>query len=174
MENIYEPAFSEAIDYGVVKIWTKPLADKIHLMAFLPRAKKPFKNLYFENEKNAFEFIAKLKKALFERQKDKDLWKKMIDEKRKEQRDATNIGDVFVNIWGWEQTNVDFYQVVKKTAKKLYFRAIHKEMTEATHWAGGKFIPKQNNFSDEKVITSCKYGSFSKWDGAPKNETWYA
>ena len=35
-----------------------------------------------------------------------------------------NIGDVFKSSWGWEQTNVDFYQVTNLTAKGVKVREI--------------------------------------------------
>ena len=38
------------------------------------------------------------------------------------------IGDIFSSSWGYEQTNVDFYEVVRKTAKMIELRAIGKRI----------------------------------------------
>jgi hypothetical protein len=34
------------------------------------------------------------------------------------------IGDIFCASWGYDQTNVDFYEVVRKTAKMIELREI--------------------------------------------------
>ncbi len=34
------------------------------------------------------------------------------------------IGDLFSSSWGYDQTNVDFYEVVRKTAKMIELREI--------------------------------------------------
>ena len=35
------------------------------------------------------------------------------------------IGDILICEWGWEQTNVDFYQVVRTTTKSVWIRQIN-------------------------------------------------
>lgn len=35
------------------------------------------------------------------------------------------VGDIMMCTWGWEQTNVDFYQVVRTTAKSVWIRPIN-------------------------------------------------
>ena len=37
------------------------------------------------------------------------------------------IGTILVNRWGYEQTNVDFFQVIKVTEKTVVIRQIAKE-----------------------------------------------
>ena len=37
-------------------------------------------------------------------------------------------GDVFVSSWGYEQTNVDFYEVVKVTAKTVMLIPIERKV----------------------------------------------
>lgn len=38
-----------------------------------------------------------------------------------------NVGDVVYNSWGWEQTNIDFYQIVKTTANYVWLQPIRCE-----------------------------------------------
>jgi hypothetical protein len=35
------------------------------------------------------------------------------------------IGDILKDVWGYEQTNVDFYEVVKVTEKTATVRTLH-------------------------------------------------
>lgn len=49
-----------------------------------------------------------------------------------------NVGDIFVDSWGWEQTNVDFYQVVAKpSAKTVIVREIASERVEGSEMSHG-------------------------------------
>ena len=37
---------------------------------------------------------------------------------------VVKVGDIFRNSWGYEQTTVDFYQVVRVSAKSVWVRRI--------------------------------------------------
>ncbi len=53
--------------------------------------------------------------------------------KRKVERAAAHgvkVGDIFRTSWGWEQTNVEFYQVVRVGVKSAVLREINCEMVE--------------------------------------------
>ena len=53
-------------------------------------------------------------------------------------KDSQNvqIGDIFCYSWGYDQTNVDFFQVtVKKGNVSVVVRQIHSETVEETSWA---------------------------------------
>lgn len=52
------------------------------------------------------------------------------------------IGDFFVSSWGYEQTNVDFYQVVGLTPKGVKIQAWTKVLgQESPHASADYFIP---------------------------------
>ena len=34
------------------------------------------------------------------------------------------IGDIYVSSWGYDQTNVEYYKVIKKTEKMIWLRAV--------------------------------------------------
>lgn len=42
------------------------------------------------------------------------------------------VGDIFVARWGYEQTNIDFWQVVKTTAKSVYVQQIESRIVGET------------------------------------------
>lgn len=54
-------------------------------------------------------------------------------------------GDLLVSRWGSEQTNIDFYQVIKATAKNIRFRKLKTEIS-FTDVLNGKCIPLPNQF----------------------------
>lgn len=59
------------------------------------------------------------------------------------------VGDILKSSWGYEQTNVSFYQVVKATAKMLTVRRIGSEMeSDAELSMSGKVVPKVGVFME--------------------------
>jgi len=62
-------------------------------------------------------------------------------------REGVNVGDVFCYSWGWEQTNIDFYQVVEKqSASFIVVRPIHSKTIEETGWASDRVKASINSF----------------------------
>jgi hypothetical protein len=55
--------------------------------------------------------------------------KQEIHEMRKQAHNL-QIGTVVYNSWGWEQTNIDFYQVVKVSALYVWLRPIARQLSE--------------------------------------------
>lgn len=80
---------------------------------------------------------------------------------------AANIGDVFYSSWGYDQTNVDFYEVVRKTAKTVYVREIYGEILTGGGYAG-RCQPKPGSFREgepeRRIYFNDKYG-YTKVDG---------
>ena len=106
--------------------------------------------------------------------------------------EKVKVGDIFVNSWGYDQTNIDYFQVTSKTKKGIKIRAINSEVTE-TGFMCGKSIPKKNNFvKDSKeeikypyeypqgsslagnVYVNFKYGAGQLWNKKPECVSWYA
>jgi hypothetical protein len=54
------------------------------------------------------------------------------------------IGDIFYSSWGYDQTNVDFYKVVSKTAKKVIVREVKSERV-----GGDKTIPTDEFYKED-------------------------
>lgn len=102
--------------------------------------------------------------------------------------DHFKIGDIVFNSWGWEQTNIDYYQVVEITGKKIKVMELMEEREE-TGFMSGHSVPKKDNFvkDGKHYLLSLKfYGDqvyivnpesfyyFRKWDGSPKYWSSYA
>lgn len=101
--------------------------------------------------------------------------------KRAYSHEGIEIGDIFSHSWGYDQTNVDFYQVVGKTGKAtLIVRPICSSRVEATGPMAEMVTALKDQFkgSEFKVRTDGKYfktnvGYASKWDGKPMYSSWY-
>lgn len=93
------------------------------------------------------------------------------------------VGDVLYNSWGWEQTNIDWYQVIEVKKASIVIRQIGSEKTYE-HSMAGDCTPVKDSFLDDadpilKRVNAegriaAQYGCISKWDGKPKGWTSYA
>jgi hypothetical protein len=52
-----------------------------------------------------------------------------------------DVGDVFVSSWGYEQTNVDFYKVTRKTRAMIELSPIPAVSKGETGWASDRVGP---------------------------------
>ena len=63
------------------------------------------------------------------------------------------IGDIFYNSWGYDQTNIDFYQVVATTAKTITLRAIKSSNNDYNaYYMTGSKLPAKDNFCSDELI----------------------
>ena len=100
------------------------------------------------------------------------------------------IGDILDCSWGYDQTNVDFYQVVGLTPKSVRIRRINSTCKESSGYMSGQSTPAKpitysansqlmtKRFSPaDKLGYSVNITSYSSaflWDGKPKYTSWYA
>lgn len=94
------------------------------------------------------------------------------------------VGDVLVSSWGYEQTNVDYYQVTRVvSAQMVEIRPIASKIIEATGPMSETVTADPGNFRGEPkrhrvtVNDSIKLTSYSwayKWDGKPDHASHYA
>ena len=103
-------------------------------------------------------------------------------QKLQKTEDAKNVqvGDIFCYSWGWEQTNLDFYQVTeKKTAATIKLRLISYESVETTSWASENVKPVANDFRGEEITVRLNGDSFKRPCGSAnkinkdENKTFY-
>lgn len=95
--------------------------------------------------------------------------------------DHYSVGDILVNSWGYEQTNVDFYEVVRVMAKSIELREIGSRITGETGYMSGTCQPIPGSFREgadgfRKTVGSqgyvgFKHGGSHKWEEG-KDERW--
>ena len=103
------------------------------------------------------------------------------------------IGDILVNSWGYEQTNIEFYQVTEIKEKTIVVRQISQSVEAGSYYSHGmacNVLPEPNSFIIDGRMDKLTYqlrvkanGYLSqpkpyyyihKWDGRPMYCSWYA
>jgi hypothetical protein len=120
--------------------------------------------------------------------------KKRMDDYRRErsQPHTFKVGDIIYNSWGYDQTNIDWYRIVKTSRNFVWIQPIAAHITETAFMSGtssphvdttsptpekwgyvdAKGAVEKHKASGERV--TMKFGSGTKWDGKPKGCSWYA
>lgn len=74
---------------------------------------------------------------------------------------GVKVGDVFYNSWGYEQTNIDFYEVVKLRGKtQIVLRAIGSEIVRTLGFASYMVKPVKgawtSHYLGEEIVKTVK------------------
>ena len=100
-----------------------------------------------------------------------------------------NKGDILVCSWGYDQTNIDFYYVIKKTGLNVTIIPMsNKIVTYDSHYMTGTVIPNEPNYNAKPMrrkiqkssisnslwIKINSFSSASKWTGKPQHFSNYA
>lgn len=148
------------------------------------RQGQPKDNFYFTSLQRRTEYVERITNAAAARVKAK--------EDRKAKRRASvpkfEVGDIYASSWGFEQTNVNYYQVVEKPSAHY---AILKEIGQETVPGSSgnmscKVMPVKDSFlheeSHRKKVSLCDDLQYIKlcsvkyaypWDGKPDYKSWY-
>jgi len=139
----------------------------------------------FSNKDKFDHYVDKYINAIKSDIESKLKYKEEKKNKAKAVYDNLNIGDVIYTSWGYDQTNIDFYQVTGKFgSNSLKIRELDdKDVPEADNGISpmaGKKIPIKDKFTDvEKTIRVMGYLKVDNhiayiWDGKPMYYSWYA
>lgn len=100
--------------------------------------------------------------------------------KKKEFFASIKEGDIFVDSWGYDQTNIDYYVVTKKLKASIKIKQIGKNV-EYGEYSTNKVTPNPLHFlSSGEEMTKIPQDGYIKingyryavlWDGVPDNET---
>jgi hypothetical protein len=101
------------------------------------------------------------------------------------------VGDIFYNSWGYDQTNIYWYVVVRATKTSIRVMQLQGQETGdpkenarnmqamvIPHLAiipvnGKTYIKRVQKLQDGREYIKMDYGCLSKWDGKPKHSSWY-
>jgi len=145
---------------------------------------KTLENYVQKSIESAEQYITEKYRRIYLRMK-QDKEEKLAKAKAQAELKASDhfeLGDIIYSSWGYEQTNVNFYQVVKVTAKSIKVREIGQEMEKGSMYDHGMahrtlavkdaFLEKAEEFTlrvrPEGRLSSRRSEYFSKWDGSPK------
>ena len=131
----------------------------------------------FKTEEERAAWIADKKKGIDNQKQSHDIWVERL------QAEKSNIkeGIIMYDSWGWEQTNIDFYKVVRKTDSSVWLQKLGSK-TQETGFMSGRTSPTEETDGDVFTRRIGKFGvkieshrgCLSVYDGQPKSCSWYA
>jgi hypothetical protein len=185
--NLFKPRREDFIPRGsgvkkltprdtTLEIYVWEEGDKYLGMGFSSKRQKPDFNYLFRDSRRRDLFIENYINSYKEGLANKE--KKRLE--RKEVKNVFKVGDILYSSWGYDQTNVDFYEVVESLEKSVKLRKLQSKTVNVS-MGSDSVSAKPGRYADNKVLLrrvspsgSVKIDSVSrayKWDGRPKYET---
>lgn len=105
----------------------------------------------------------------------------------KEYNGTYEVGAILEGTWGYDQTNVDFYKIERRTNDTVWLRPMTSRQVEVTGFMSERVEPgvvtdrplmRRKLFRDrDGRIAGCRYMSYGwigEWNGSPATATHYA
>jgi len=151
-----------------------------YLAAFVGKTTKPHRRAFgsYRSEAARGQAIEQIKSGLAAHAAAKAARR----EERKQPHTLT-VGAVLYSSWGYDQTNVDFYEVVAVRGALVDIRALATKRTDTGNMSGnavpvpGKYVGEVIRGKRPCASNTVRLTSFSSagaWDGKPKSWTSYA
>ena len=96
---------------------------------------------------------------------------------------AIPAGAIYSSGWGYDQTNVDFYEVVSSTAKTVTLRPLAKRVTELAGFMSERVEPipgqytgpafRRKNHGAGAYVSIDAVSAASVWNGSPELQSHY-
>lgn len=180
------------------KILTEDRAGKdgktlFYLMMWQPKGKKPFVNCYFDSMDQRERYIedALMNFNAWRREK---AARKEANKPTPELMQKVKVGSIFCWSWGYEQTNVEFYEITAMRGVMATVRPIASKTVEGSEYshgmadnvvpvpgaflAGDQLNPQKESkkiqFSNGNPYLAKPYGWCSLWEGKAHYRSWYA
>jgi hypothetical protein len=107
----------------------------------------------FENEERrekwVSEYVANVKRRLSEKNQELEAKKEI----RANMQHDFKVGDIYYDSWGYEQTNINYYEIVEIKAKSVIIREIARQIVKGS---GGhdsaRVVPVLGNYTGERQI----------------------
>ena len=143
-------------------------------------------NYRFKSAEQRDQYVAKFRSQIELREIEKNNEKEVRAEARRNMINPFKVGDIFYDSWGYDQTNIDFFQVVEVKAKSVVIRAITERMVREAGYLCEYVVAVPDNFIGESVDRRVmidrggKYyingdrGCLFVWDGKEKCQSHYA
>lgn len=139
-------------DLGII-VWSSPVDNST--IGYKGRALKNSFYINFRSKERQAEFvesfIGNLKKRALENEQ--------IRIERKNKKRELEVGDILVCSWGYEQTNVDYYQVVSLVGKSsVEIKRVKGEKTRDSRGDAGSCVPVVDSFFGESITKKVTNG----------------
>jgi hypothetical protein len=167
-------------EYKNLKIVRYTKGDRFLVAIWANKQMKPYRHFYFTAIEKREKYIDDTK-VIADRN---EVRIARIKAEKKAFKPELNIGDIYASSWGYEQTNVNFYQVVEVKGKcTIVLREIAQDYIKGTEGnMSCKVTARKDDFVNNELIqkrvtkTGVKLASYQyayKWDGKPKYKSWY-
>jgi predicted RNA-binding Zn-ribbon protein involved in translation (DUF1610 family) len=144
-------------------------------VAFAGKANRPLWNYSFRDRS---QLDRKIAETVEDRKKKMEYKQNRMEEKRQFSH-SLKEGDILYASWGYDQTNVDFYQVTEVGAKSVKIREIGQKVVGGSV-GSDLVVPVPNHFTGPeqmKIVSTGNsvriksYSSAYRWDGKPQHQT---
>jgi hypothetical protein len=178
---------AEVLPNGLKVLRETSLKGKPTLMAWTPKATKPYVHYQFSTVEKMEDYIVRVT-AAFDALQARKVERKLAAKGTAEQVDAVAIGDIFEWSWGYDQTNLDYFEVVARRGRMLTVRELAQKtvpgsegfMSDRRLPLPGQFLEnakpqsKLLQFSGGKPFIAQEFGWCDLWDGSAHYCSWYA
>lgn len=126
---------------SVVYLSSNKDSGAVYATGYKGRGKKPAFNYIFKDNKQRMKFICDWMGKIAARS----------NERRKPSERALQVGDVLKSVWGYEQTNIDYYLVKNLVGKQSVEIVEIGAKALETGWLQGKCIPNKEHIIGEPM-----------------------
>lgn len=187
----YIPKDAETEDLGAGDMVARYSGNgKWLAMVFHGKAQKPDWHYAFRTEEHRERRIAEWRDGLTAHRAERDRRK----QERTDFRHGYQVGDILYGSWGYEQTNVDFWEVTEVRGAYIIIRHLCSKLVNGEEgFMQGRMVPLPGQFStqngdkwstlrkrpqpggtdDKGSVRITSYLSAYEWDGQPKVTSWY-
>jgi hypothetical protein len=90
------------------------------------------------------------------------------------------VGNILVSSWSYDQTNIDFYKVVRKSEKSVWLQRLTKRYLKQVGWAHFEVVPGNTVISNKILlrrydpsgyVSITSFSCASPWNGKPQTES---
>lgn len=141
---------------------------------------KIIESYYFNTEEKRSEYIKNKIERINKYKKEEEERKNKKIEAQKSFKNPYQIGEIFYDSWGYEQTNIDFYQIIGIKNKSVIFQKIAQNVVPNSEGFMSEYVtPAIDTFIGEEFTKQVKlnvnydgkqsyYCGFTKYDMGEK------
>lgn len=176
---IPDNALSQSYDHIKAVVYCCDKDNKFLAMGFSGKRSKPDFYYSFSSQQNQENYIKRWVNVLERYQEKKNELKRV----QKEFYHTLKVGEILYSSWGYDQTNIDYYEVVEvKSKKSVVIQKIACSISDNGSMSGSA-LPKKGAYCGDKMLKRVSVGNTvrvengytaSRWDGEPKYCSWYA
>lgn len=125
------------------------------VVMFVGRARKPTGRFYFRTEQSREAYV----RRIFDGARERAAYKAERAAEKKAFVNPYKVGDIFRSMWGYDQTNVDYFECVAVSGSMLTVRELQQDR-EGTGYMTGRCVPLPGQYRGEPHRVRAQKGGF--------------